>query len=134
MKKVFIFLFIVSSACKGQIIFSSPTTITEGRLVLDTAGNLIGYETGDLFHAKYHKLPSIEEKLLLYAQECYNDSSLGEKQYHKTNIDTTTCERTVALGNPPYYYPCEKQSHYYRKWIHHKPTFEGFIEWLKKQK
>lgn len=66
--------------------------------------------------------PSPEEKLLLYAQECWNDSSkYCYWQWYNGNY--------IKEG-----VPCVCGSEYcLEKYIHRKPTFEGFLEWLKKK-
>lgn len=127
--KLLPFLFLLSFACYGQIDSSQVdwTTaknriIIDGRLVYNTGGNLIGYETGDLLTGQYHELPSLEEKLIQYADECYNDST---KYCSYLVCDNGCIEIPCDYEHPAYEY-CKK------KYIHREPTFSGFIQWLKK--
>lgn len=74
---------------------------------------------------RWNKL-SLEEKLLLYAQECYNDST------KKVLYFTSDGWKDI----PNSYFGSDFGSEIVTKivWTHRKPTFEGFIEWLRKQK
>lgn len=74
------------------------------------------------------ELKSLEEKLLMYASECWNDSTL--KEFHEyippakyRGYENPGDSRSVMAGSEVTY----------KKWIHRKPTFEGFVEYLKKK-
>lgn len=64
----------------------------------------------------YRPQLSFEEKLLQYAQECWNDSTLMFEQI--------SCPDKI-VGCAVF--------HGREYWHHRKPTFEGFIQWLKKK-
>jgi len=59
-----------------------------------------------------------------YAKECYADSSL-------------VATHLPIVGNCYWFSPgegrCINLKHYEENWKRKQPTFEGFIEWLKKQ-
>lgn len=71
------------------------------------------YKNGKPYGIKAKQL-SLEEKLLMYASECWGDSTLKEVPY--------VCFPGCAVYHLP-----EK------KYIHREPTLEGFIEYLKKK-
>ena len=71
-----------------------------------------------------------EWRMLRYAEECYKDSSWVHTHIPKWN---DSCYRQAGDLAHGYYFElvCKNKDHF--EWIHKKPTFEGFIEWLKKR-
>lgn len=70
-----------------------------------------------IFNEAAPKVLSLEEKLLLYADECYNDSTLV--RVHRDDVNCGwTCPDWHYVG---------------KKYIHREPTFKRFIEWLRKK-
>ena len=75
----------------------------------------------------YHKTPITMGMVFDYAEECYNDSTVS---YYRI--------LSGGLPNDSWRVYCEKDSIDYwgvkcpENWFHPTPTFEGFIEWLKK--
>lgn len=121
MKQSLLLLFTLSSAlCYGQ---TSKNPYFFG-----------SYETTEMRRGEL----SLEEKLLLYAQECYNDSTINTYTVHLVeggDIDddpdsATACMiyfNTDKCINPNHRYEIRSET------IHREPTFEGFLEWLKKK-
>lgn len=60
--------------------------------------------------------------MLLYAEECYNDSTQIKVNINPDRNHTNDMGFTTLMYFPPVY---ELQ------WVHKEPTFSGFIEWLK---
>lgn len=83
---------------------------------------------------------SLEEKLLLYAQECYNDSSkycyymsrLGNGEEVGIPCDCGHYNNAAYDSTNFYYIGYHKCTH--MKYIHRKPDFGEFLEWLKNRK
>ena len=73
---------------------------------------------------------STEWLMLKYADECFNDSTLTHTHNAQWNDLCFVQAGNMADG---YYFElvCEDKNHF--EWIHKKPTFEGFIEWLKQR-
>lgn len=80
-----------------------------------------------LDRAKWYELSSAINLMLQYADECYADSTFveyWESTAPKTVLDSTGVSNWLSI----HYYP-KKVS----KWIHRKPTFEGFVAWIREQ-
>lgn len=147
MKKITLLLLILLSfACHGQVYtIKNGDTINTGygmkSLRATTTGNSstpLGHSepfpntsgTPDTYFGMALIQPmsqlSLEEKLLQYAEECYNDSM---RYCYYTLCDMECWDVPCECGKniPPFDMPCNE------KYIHRKPTFEGFIEWLRKK-
>lgn len=62
-----------------------------------------------------------------YEQYCFNDSSVVNR--HVISDDNPVC--TVTLMYPPESNHCVNPSHYdTTMYIHRKPTFNDFIDWI----
>lgn len=88
--------------------FENPPTskvIIEGNIIMDFSSK----------EDKIYNLLTINQ-LLLYAQECYNDSTLK-----------------IIYHAPERYLDGYIGGHNEKIYIHREPTLEGFIEWLKKK-
>lgn len=81
------------------------------------------YMTGNRFigelEASTFKETSFEEKLLQYAQECWNDSTLE-------NIHVG--DKSAIYGYADLE-PCLTKSHWELKYTHREPAFVGFMIW-----
>jgi len=65
-----------------------------------------------------------------FAIECYADSSFVRvHEPEMIKMHGSYIPKEFCLVD----WVCMTESHYKNKWIHKQPTFEGFIEWLKKQ-
>lgn len=138
-------LLLISAVCYGQI--DSAWHIT-GTKLTGTLGTIDTPQT-DLnpHHPAWNvevirdslltteKYLSLEEKLLLYGEECWNDCEV--KYTHYSYRKNCNCDAEWII-----FQFCDKVlesdglrdiSHYTKKIIHRKPTFEGFIQWLKKK-
>ena len=73
---------------------------------------------------------STEWLILKYADECFNDSTFVHTHTAKWNDGCYAQSGNMADG---YYFElvCEDKNHF--EWTRKKPTFEGFIEWLKQR-
>lgn len=146
MKLLFPFIFLLSFACHGQRtsismwflvdsgittgkanVFWNPVTgFGAGDTTLKENQFIFGAQKGRYWSGTVWPEPSLE--LLQYAKECYNDST---RYCYYTLCDIECWDASCECGTsvPGFIdIPCLE------KYIHRKPTFEGFIEWLRKNK
>lgn len=99
---------------------------THDRLICYRCLTEKGWYQIELKNTSTAKQLSLEEKLLMYASECWNDSALsfGETWFEYESDSVFVQGRYVEAMRI-------KEAHY--KYIHREPTFEGFIEYLKKK-
>lgn len=108
--KPLLFFLLMSFACQGQS---------------DSVNMPI--MTGSLFDSKMNTFLTVE-KLLQYAEECWNDSTAKETHRVLSNEDYTCT--FIGKGSTR----CIHESHWLRQYIHRKPTFENFLEWLRNKR
>lgn len=85
----------------------------------------------------YRPKLSLEEKLLLYASECYNDSTVNTYTVHlvEGGVDADD-DSDSATACMIYFDKCINPNHRYEirsETIHREPTFKGFLEYLKQK-
>lgn len=87
-------------------------------LIIGTAASALFYGNYKLYHSPKIKQNSLKTLLLNYSNECYKDSSLNDGRYYliDNHNDTIVVCRTS----------------YKSIYEHKQPTFEGFIEYVKK--